>query len=229
MPAIDQGYTLGQAIAAFAAPEARLAEIEFLERWRVREAETKIASKLVENEVSPQIAQAQLDGRVEDERGLRQELDARRRALFDALLREFGGVIPGPSGEAGAYASCHPVTRGLVQALRAGSADVYGRIDGIGSKKTKIRRSTWANNWIFHTRANLAEGCAPHIEIYDIAVCKRERSTKTDAIAAWLTSRYPARPALSVDELMRIIKKDAADLGTFQKRTLEAALSKAYS
>jgi hypothetical protein len=57
---------------------------------------------------------------------------------------------------------------------------------------------------------------------------KGNRQTKQDTLATWLRDHYEARPAMSVDELMRIAQNEAPHIGTFGRRTFEAALSKAF-
>jgi hypothetical protein len=57
---------------------------------------------------------------------------------------------------------------------------------------------------------------------------KKTGVTLVDAIATWLRKNYPDRPSMKIEELMRIVKKEARDIGAFGIRTFQSALAKAY-
>jgi hypothetical protein len=54
------------------------------------------------------------------------------------------------------------------------------------------------------------------------------KQDKVDALVAFLSKRYPTRPAMFVDELMEAVKNEAPHIGTFKKRTFEEALAITY-
>jgi hypothetical protein len=159
---IDQGYSLKQAIHAFARPEDRTKEENFLDEWQRRFEETKRASRQLETEKIALV----------EETWLKQELDTKIKLLWDSLLKEFGGQIP----ERGAAAlSCrNPITHGLLEALRNGAAVAFGRRGGLQYPKEQIEASVWDGEWEFQMLGGFAKGGVPHIEILDVTVFLRE-------------------------------------------------------
>jgi hypothetical protein len=59
-------------------------------------------------------------------------------------------------------------------------------------------------------------------------VTKKAALTKKEALVAFLRERFPSRPPLSVDEMMRDAKNENRSIGKFSKRTFEAAIKSAY-
>ena len=57
---------------------------------------------------------------------------------------------------------------------------------------------------------------------------KAKKETKADAVAALLREHFPDRPAMTVDELKRVIEQQRTDIGQFSPRTLRRAIAIAW-
>lgn len=168
----DQGYSLKQAIYAFARPADRAGEEKFIDKWRRREAKARGASRKLEVEFHRKIANPPVRAAQVEETRLKQELDTKIKDLWDSHLKKFGGQIP----ERGAAAlSCrNPITHGLLEALRNGAAVPFGRRSGLQYPKEQIEASVWDGEWEFQMLSGFAKGGVPHIEIHDVTVFLRE-------------------------------------------------------
>jgi hypothetical protein len=96
--------------------------------------------------------------------------------------------------------------------------------------KTKFEAEDFARGeWEFRARAGTAQGDSPLAKIFNVVVdCEEPKETQPDIIAAWLLKRWPTKPILYVKDMMQRVQKEAPELGPFEKRTFETALSKAY-
>jgi hypothetical protein len=174
MSKIDRGYTLEQAITAFVRPEDCKGFEKFLGEWETREKKTKIASRQIENEFRRKIGEANFqagnfDGGNDpvEVMHLKEERNAKCKALWGVLLKDFGYQIP--MRGAPAYSSRNPITHGLIEALRNGTAVALGLYSGL-QNPTKIETKVWDAEWEFQTQATMARGGVPYIEIYDITI-----------------------------------------------------------
>lgn len=189
---VDQGYSLKQAISAFARPEDRKAETEFIAEWEVRKKEAEATSHRIENEFLEKISRAHIKGEIGEEAHLREERLAAIKAPVVQLIEEFGGQIPTQGADA--YASRNPITHGLLEALRCGNAVAFGRAGGLQYSKDEIEASRWTGEWEFQVRGDFAKGGVPHVEIYDVTVFLREHVSQREAplaVAAPVRKRLP--------------------------------------
>ena len=182
--AIDQNYTIGQAVRAFARPEDQAAEVEFLEQWSRRAAETKGAAEV------------------------------------DALLNEFGGVIPRPAPLAKDFSSRNPVTRGLLQALRERVAVIHGRQGGLQYPKTEIDARVWTTGEFQLFCGGLVKGGAPPVEIHDLTILLAHISQQVTSAATG--KAFAAKPLLRADR--ETLKEFLKTFGQHNERDAKKAL-----
>lgn len=175
---IDQGYSLREAIYAFARPEDRAEQGEFIKRYKCRKAEAQIACRQLENQFHQKIAQTIVGAGGSDNampaeaKELKEELQRQTDKLWHSLLREFGGQIPASSAKV--ISLQNPIMLGLMAALQSGDVIMLGRPGGLQYPKTKIAASTLVGKWQFQLKANFARGGVPPVEIHDITVSMAE-------------------------------------------------------
>jgi len=154
---IDQSYTLGKAIEAFARPEDR----------KERDTAQQNYLDLVKHVLAPEPSEEELVKWRESNpfgleslwRGQRQEQFNKERR--DQALRAWARLEE-LRGEQ--YA------RGLKEALRSGDAIASGRVGGLQYPRTEIPASQWEGPWEFQGSANIAWGGSPFVKTYDIVV-----------------------------------------------------------
>lgn len=154
---IDQSYSLGKAIEAFARPEDR----------RKRRAAEQDYLNLVEYTPAPEPSELEIaEWRKANPDGLEAMWRSRQREFFEEKRHRQAADAAARLNEL----QGHQYARGLKDALQSGAAIANGRRGGLESPKAEIEASIWNDSWQFDARAGIARGGVPHIEIHDVTV-----------------------------------------------------------
>jgi hypothetical protein len=175
---LDQSYTLGNAIEAFARPEDR----------KERDAAQQAYLDLVKHAPAPEPSEQELvKWRESNPHGLEAQWRAQRQGRFNEERRDQAAKAAARLQEL----QGERYARGLKEALLSGAAIASGRLGGLQHPRTEIPANQWEGAWEFRGSANFARGGVPFAEIYNIVVTRALTSQSR------FTRRRPSERELS--------------------------------